>query len=315
MTFGATLVASFLIALSRPITWPLGLVGLLIRGGLVLVVAPIVVLPTAVGLANVMAPLIEDVAFGRRPDELAALAVAAGGVVLAWLIGGGLIAAAAERELVRAVAADDELAIDGIPRSIPELPGRAWRVVVVRLIAHLPLLLALAWGSIRLVSVAYRELTVPSDVTMPLAVRILAGAPDAVAAIGLAWLVGETIGALAARRIVLLGEGVPRALRGGLARFLRHPARVLGSSALTTAVLAAVIALTAMATNTVWDALRVALALGEDPFGSVPLVLALGGLFGAGMVVIALLAAWRSALWTVDLAGTFGAGHGARPGD
>jgi hypothetical protein len=150
---------------------------------------------------------------------------------------------------------------------------------------------------------------------VPLAVRILAGAPDAVAAIGLTWLVGETIGALAARRIILLGEGVSRALRGGLARFLRHPARVMGFNTLTTAALAAVIAMTAMATHTVWDALRVALALGVDPLGSVLLVLALGGLFGAGMVVLGLLAAWRSAVWTVDLAGTFGAGHGARPGD
>ncbi|MGZ9160502.1 MAG: hypothetical protein ACXW4T_04995 [Candidatus Limnocylindrales bacterium] len=315
MTFGATLVASFLIALSRPITWPLGLVGLLIRGGLVLLVTPIVVLPTPVGLANVVAPLIEDVAFGRRPAELAALVLATGGVVLAWLIGGGIIAAAAERELVRAVAADDELAIEGVARPIPDIAGRAWRVVVVRLIAHLPLLLALAWGAIRLVSVAYREFTLPSDVTLPVAVRVLAGAPDAVAAIGLAWLLGETFGALAARRVVLLGEGVPRALRGGLARFLRHPARVLAFNALTTVVLAAVIALTAVATNTVWDASRVALALGEDPFGPVVLVLALGGLFGSGSVVIALLTTWRSALWTVDLAGTFGAGHGARPGD
>lgn len=315
MTFGATLVASFLIALSRPITWPLGLVGLLIRGGLVLLVVPIVVLPTPVGLANVIAPLIEDVAFGRRPTDLLVLAVATVAAVVAWLIGGGLIAGAAERELVQLVATDDELAVDGVVGPIPEVPGRAWRIVAVRLIAHLPLLLALAWGALRLVSVAYRELTLPSDVATPVAVRVLGGAPDAVAAIGLAWLIGESVGALAVRRVVLFGDGVSRALRGALARFLRHPARVLGMNAATTVVLAAAVVLTAVATRTVWDALRVALALGDDPFGPVPLVLALGGLFGGGLVVIALLTAWRSAIWTVDVAGTFGARHGARPGD
>jgi len=47
VSLGATLSGSLLAVLDRPSTWPLALAGFLIRGGWLLVVAPIVVLPTA----------------------------------------------------------------------------------------------------------------------------------------------------------------------------------------------------------------------------------------------------------------------------
>ena len=72
MGIGATAVAALLAILERPSTWLLGLVGFLVRGGWLIVLGPIVVLPTAVGLANVVAPLVEDIAFGRRSDEVIA---------------------------------------------------------------------------------------------------------------------------------------------------------------------------------------------------------------------------------------------------
>ena len=74
MSLGATLGGALLAVLARPSTWPLALLGFLVRGGWLLIVAPIVVLPTPVGLANVVAPVLEDIAFGRRTAELVALA-------------------------------------------------------------------------------------------------------------------------------------------------------------------------------------------------------------------------------------------------
>ncbi len=64
MTLGAGLVAPLLITLARPSIWPLAFVAFLLRGGIVVVLAPIVVLPSAVGLANVLAPAITSIAFG-----------------------------------------------------------------------------------------------------------------------------------------------------------------------------------------------------------------------------------------------------------
>ena len=91
MSLGATLSGSLLAVLDRPSTWPLALAGFLIRGGWLLVVAPIVVLPTAVGLANVIAPLLEDIAFGRRVGDLVVLIVLALVVVVGWLLGGTVL--------------------------------------------------------------------------------------------------------------------------------------------------------------------------------------------------------------------------------
>ncbi len=320
MTIGATLLASLLIALTRPATWVLGLLGFLLRGGLVLVVARIVVLPTPVGLANVLAPVLEDVAFGRRTAQVAELAVVVVAAVLVWLVGGGVVAAAAEVELVRTVAADDELSVaGGLARGTvngsQSVRDRAWRVLAVRLVALIPLLVALGWGSVRIVAVIYRELTVPSDVASPLAARVLAGAPDAVVAIVVTWLVGETIGVLAARRVVLLGEGVARSLRGGLGRFLRHPARSLAMSTLTTTVVVVVLVLTSLAVAAAWDGIRASLALDDGWLAPVLLVVTFVALFAVGLVLLGVVAAWRSAAWTVELAGTFGAPHGARTGD
>jgi hypothetical protein len=311
MTLGATLLASFLVTVSRPAAWSLGLVGFLLRGGFVLVVAPIVVIPSAVGLANVVAPLIEDIAFGRRPDELAALAGVVAVAVLLWIVGGGLIAAATEAELVRQVLADDELEalVRTSPAAVPvasDRPGRAWRILVARLIAYGPFVVALAWGAVRIVVVTYRELTVPSDVTLPIALRVVLGTPDAVAAVALTWLAGETVGALAARRIVVLGDGVAAALRGGLARFVRAPIRALAISTLTSGLLVLIVGLVGLATSAAWDAARGALAFDADPITLLLVVAAFISLFLGGLVLIAVATTWRNAVWTVDLAGTFG---------
>lgn len=308
MTAGATLVASLLVILSRPATWPLALASFLVRGGFLLVLAPIVVLPTAVGLANVLAPPLTTLVFrGITPSialALAGLVVAA----LVWLIGGGLLSAAAEAELVRRVAADEDAWPAGASRGeVVETQAPAWRLLTVRLLAHLPLVLALAWGAIRIVTVAYRELSVPSDTTMPVAVRIAAGAPDALAAVIGAWLLGETVGSLAARRVAMLGERVPSALGRSVVRFVRHPLRTASLALVPLAPLVLVLVAAGLAGSAAWDALQASLSFGTSPLVTIGLVMLLVILFGGGLLLVAVTSAWRAAVWTVDLAGTFGA--------
>ena len=317
MGIGATAVAALLAILERPSTWLLGLVGFLVRGGWLIVLAPIVVLPTAVGLANVVAPLVEDIAFGRRTDEVITAGLIASIVVLVWLIGGGLLAAAAEVEGV-----SQTLAVLGDhPRRSP-LPHPVWRVFAVRSLTLIPLVVALAWSGFRLISVGYRELTVPSDVATPIAYRILAGAPDTVIAMLLTWLFAEIVGGLAVRRVVIDGAGVRDAIRRSL-RDLRH--HVMPSTALavlSALVLLAAIGVTGLATGTTWDGLRAALADGDISLGPVALLVLFVGLFAAGLVILGLTTAWRSAIWTVVVArggptsaGTFGGGADTRSGD
>ena len=107
MTVGATLVASLLAVLERPATWPLALLGFLVRGGFVLVLAPIIVLPTAIGVANLVAPVLTSALLSGLTPTVLVLVAAVGATGMLWLLGGGLLAATAEAEGVRLVATDD----------------------------------------------------------------------------------------------------------------------------------------------------------------------------------------------------------------
>lgn len=319
MSVGAIVTASFLAVLDRPSTWAFALVGFLVRGGWLIVVAPIVVLPTAVGIANVVAPLLEDLAFGRNTADV----VRGGGtaliVIVAWFVAGGLLAAATEIETVRRTAASAELGrVPAQPRS-----GGTGRVFGARVVALLPLLVALVWAAFRFVGVGYRELTNPSDVALPVALRIVIGAPDAGLAILAGWLFGEIVGAIAARRIVLEGDGVAAALGRGVRALRGHPARSIALAVLSALMLVLVLAITAIASGTAWDALRGALAEGDASIATSLILILFVGLFAGGLVLIGLVSAWRSAVWTVHVSGagqsgtdgTFGGGGGTRTGD
>lgn len=309
MTVGATLVASFLASIARPATWPLGLATFLIRGGFVLVLAPIVVLPSAIELGNLLAPLLTTLLFRGITLSIAVLQVAGGVGFLAWLLGGGVVAAAAESELVRRIAADDEAwGPGGRPPGFVPAARAARRVLLARLIAYLPLLaVGLPWSFYRFVLVGYRELTVPSDVATPVEIRIALGAPDAVALLVVAWLIGETVGALAARRVILLGARVPTALGWAIARLVRRPLRCAVLAAVPLVPLALILIVVGVAGSATWDALRAALTFGGEPLVALVVLLALVALFGGGLLLVGVISAWRGAIWTVEVAGTFGA--------
>ena len=306
MTPGATLVASLLIALARPRTWPLALATFLLRGGFLVVLAPIVVLPSAVALSNVLTPLLSTVVFrGYASIALPLLGIGLG--ALLWLCGGGLVAAAAESEQVRTIAAEDDAWPAGrVPGGLDPAEHPAPRVLTVRLIAHLPLLLALSWGAIRIVAVTYRELTVPTDVALAIVLRVARGAPDAVAVVVGAWIVGEAIGGIAARRVVMLRERIPRALGRAVIYLVRHPLRCTVLAAVPLAALVLVLVAIGLAGSATWDALRSALSFDDGPVTSVAFLVALVALFGGGLLLIGVLSAWRAAVWTVELARTFG---------
>lgn len=326
MTLGATLVASALATLARPTTWVLALLGFLVRGGIVVLVAPIVVVPSAVGLANAVTPTITTMAFTGLSNGVVAMVATLVGVVVLWLVGGGLIAAAAEAEAVSEIAEDDELRSGGHGRvdhwaergpALERRPRARWsrRIVVARSLAALPLVLALAAGAVRLVGVAYRELTVPSETVTPVVARIAQGAPEALIAILLGWMLAEIVGALAARRIVLADDGVIRATAFAVRRLVRHPVRSLAAFAVPLLALVAVVAPIAAATSVAWDAVRASFSSGSSPIVAVALVALLVVLWTGGLVLVGLVTAWRSAVWTADVAGTFGGVTGARPGD
>lgn len=311
MTGRAALGASLLAVLATPATWALALLTFLLRGGILLVLLPIVAVPSAVGLGAVIGPALTHLVLGDARTSL--LVLGGGGLLLlgVWLGLGGWLAAAAEAESIRLVAADDEV---GAPVAAAGSRRVTARILVARLVAWLPLLVTLVVGSARLVLVSYRELTVPTGDGTPLVVRVAAGSVDALFLIVVAWLLGEIVGGLAARRIVLRGARIPSALREAIVDLVRHPLTVLGAALLPLLVLVAVLVPSAVATGAAWSALRTILT--EDAvLAQLGLVVLLVVLWLGGLVLCGLVGAWRGAVWTVLVARTFGGVPATRPGE
>lgn len=316
MSVGAALVASFLVTLARPATWSLALAAFLVRGGVVLVLAPIVVIPSAVGVANAVGPILTALVLSGVDDTMLVLAGVGGTAGFAWILVGGLIAASAEAELVRIVATDEEVVLS-VPRPDPisSRSGMAWRILAVRVIALAPLAVALVWGCVQIVTSAYRELTVPSETGTPLIVRVLRDTPEAVAVILLAWLLGQTVAAIAVRCVVEGGDGVPGALTHAVVRFVRRPVRMLVVETVPLLALIMVLVPSAAASASTWDAIRMSIADERGPFLTIGVVGLFVGLWIGGLLLIGAVSAWRAAAWTVALAGTFGAIPTGREGD
>jgi hypothetical protein len=304
MSLGATLVASLLATLSQPATWPLALAAFLVRGGILLVAAPIVVVPSAVGVANVITPTVSTFVFGGVSGGLVALVLGTFALSLGWLILGGLFASAAELEVIARIARDDAVSVEAhVGTKVVPSRRTAARILAARLVAHLPTVVALVWAAARLGEVAYRELTQPLDVSLPLVVRVIGGAPEATTAVLLAWVLGEMVGAIAARRVAFGDAGVWRAIGGGLRRVVLHPVRAVALYGIPTTGLLVVLVPSAFAAASGWDAVRVALT--ED-VGLIVTILTLTvfvGLWAGGLVLASAMTAWRAAAWTVDAVG------------
>jgi hypothetical protein len=265
---------------------------------------PIVVLPSPVGLGNLLAPALIAIVLQGPSVELVIVAGLVGLVVLAWFVIGGLAAAMLEAEAAWLVAhGDDGLGVSGpfVAAHRPEAPRRrvATRIVIARAAAHVPTVLALVWGSVRLIDVAYRELTSPFDTATPIVLRVLEGAPDAVVAIIVFWAAGEIVGGLAVRRIAFDGAGVIGALRGAVAAAALRPLAVLAAFAVPLAVFGLVLLPSTIAAGAAWGLVRGALRLRGDPFSTTLAVLLFVTLWVVGLLLIAVVAAWRSAVWSV----------------
>jgi hypothetical protein len=306
----STLATALRISLSRPALWPLGLGTFLLRGGFLLVLLPIVVVPTPVGIGNLLAPSLMEISLGAIPMGFLVASVALGAGVVLWLGLAGWLAAMLEAGAVRLVAG----------RGADDVPSRreGGRILACRLICLVPLAVALALGSVRLVFVTYQELTLPSDSATPVAIRVLRDAPDVPIAILVIWMSAEIVAAVAARRIVLGDERVRAALPSAIGSIARRPLAALAHFWLPTIALAAIVLAAALASSAAWTAVRTGLEAGQDPIGAVIATVALVATWLAGLALIGLASAWRAAVWTVAAhlqAGTFGGSTDRRPGD
>ncbi len=289
----------------RPGLWAYALVAFLARGGLLMLALPTVVLPTFVGLANVVGPA--SVSASGPGPRLVALVAAGAAACVVLAVAGTLVAAAAEAALHRATVAPDpatsrgpDIAFGGTLALASPRTAFA-RAAVIRLVLLVPLAAATAVAVPAWVAVAYRELTLPSDLFTALAPRILGGAPAATGLVAIAWLASEVVGGFATRRAVLLDATVPRALAASLGDPLRAPVGTVLSVlvALAGTVLALAPAVWSLAAA--WDMARRALV---DDAGTLDALLAtvlLAAAWLGALLLAGIAAAWRDLLATAEL--------------
>lgn len=289
-------MSAVLSTLERPAGWAIALAGFLARGGVIVFLLPIVTIPTPAGIQARLSPLLVPFAFGEVAPGFVLLVAGLASVALAWIVVGGLVGAWSEVQLVRDAAAQQEPPVStsaGGPRVVLE-------VLAARLLAHVPLGAALAWGAARIVDVTYAELTTPFEVVTPLAVRIVAAAPDAVAAVVGTWLLGEAAGGLAAREIIVDRRDPLAAVVTGWFRIVRRPVSALATIGSTSLALVVTIAPGLVAAGAAWSWVRTVLFDAGNPAElAVPLAVFVALWLGA-LALTGFGAALRSNAWTIE---------------
>jgi hypothetical protein len=299
-TRGATL-AALLSALSRPSWWILALAGFLIRGGILVFLLAIVTLPSPLALSNVLGPIITPLYLGHLDPSILALLIGAIVLAVAWIVGGGWFAAATEIILIR----DARLAVseEGVTERPLPSTGR-WliaRAATAHLVALIPMGVVLGIGSVQIFGVAYRELLNPTD-NGPIALRVIGGAAGPVVAIVASWVLGEIVGGLAVRRIVLGGEPVIGAVLRSAFDLVRRPAGALLVPLVTTAVLVVDLGAVLAVVMIVWADVRNRLVRPvDDPLATTFALATLGAAWCLALLMTGLIDAWRSAAMTFEL--------------
>jgi hypothetical protein len=207
-------------------------------------------------------------------------------------------------------------------------------MLATRLVVGLPLAAAVGLGAVRIVAVAYAELTSPTDVALSLPLRVARGAATEIAVIVAAWLIAELLGGIAGRRVALAGAGVAPALRAAVADVVRRPRSAIAPWLLWSLVLWGVLGGLLVAARLTWDQVQAAMsAVRPDGIAIAAMLVLFVAVWLGGLSLAGLLAAIRTVGGTFedlragapravgsadggsDDPGTFGASTHRRPGD
>ncbi|MBA2382820.1 MAG: hypothetical protein H0V73_11985 [Chloroflexi bacterium] len=294
-----TLVA-LLAVLGRPSWWILGLAGFLVRGGILIFLVAIVALPSPLALSNVLGPIVTPIYLGRLEPGTALVIGGAIGLAIIWFAAGSWFAAAIEVALVRdARRAASEEGLTVLPE---RRPARLLitRAMAAHLLALVPLAVAIGIGSVRILNATYAELTNPSDASS-IVIRVIARASATVAVIAIVWIVGEIVGGMAVRRVVLGDESAPGAVGRSALDLVRRPGGALLAPVATTAVLVVDLLAVLTVVAIVWGQVRERVVhLLADPVATGLSLATLGAGWCLALLVTGLIDAWRSVAMTLE---------------
>jgi hypothetical protein len=300
------------------------LAGFLLRGGIVLLLLPSVVLPSVLGLAA--ATGVQAFGIDGRPTPwLFQVAVVASLGVALWLVLAVTIGSLIDVWLIEAVTNPDGGAADR-PRPFPD-PLILFDMASIRVICLVPVVGAIWWAGSQVYDTVYRELTSPTNLATPLPLRVVEDSAASILYVALVWLASEVIAAIAVRRLVLLDGGIWRSICGAFVHLIRRPVSSAATVIVTFGASIMATGLAMAATAVAFDWCRVAarspqpiaLTVGLGSFTvtrdlrPVVFILASVALAAAWLVSLAVsgvASAWRSAALTAETAALVA---GARP--
>ena len=149
-SWAASMQASLLAALARPAWWALALAAFLVRGGFLICLLPIVSLPTTAALTNALAPTIEDLIIGGPSLETVLAGTLAHRGCASWRCTALAFAGSwLDLALLREATSDEELDLGWSPAN-----RSATLALAIRLVAHLPTVVAIGYAGLRIIDVA-----------------------------------------------------------------------------------------------------------------------------------------------------------------
>ncbi len=272
-------------AVSDPGAWPIGILGFLVRGGVVVLALPILTLPSPVGVGTILGPAV--VSTGRIEGPLRDLLIVAT-TTFAVIVALAVLLAAVAQSLIHVRW--------GIPGAAS---GRAavGRLATGEILALVPLGAAVAVTVARVVDDVRSELLLPGDLTVSFAARVVARSALPLGVLVIALLVTEALDGLISRRVVVRD----RRPRTGLHAL----ASVVGTALVGWLVTLVVLVPGLVLIGATWDAAHVAWSrLSGAVLGSADAALAV-------VATVALVAVWvgvmllcgiaslvRASLWT-----------------
>lgn len=299
-TWRAAMTAAVLATLGRGRWWLVALATFLVRGGLLLLVPPLLVLPTPAELASLVPASLVGTGLAHPTAALVTLVAGLSLGLMAVVFLTSVAGTWLDLALADDQARDEDLEVLG-PAGGPRAVS-LWPAIEVRLLAHIPTAIGLGIGLVVFGNALQAELLTPPE-PLPLFVRVLLREPLMTAVIVAAWLLGESVGSLAIRRLAT----APPTARGSSLRALRlATADTLRPSGLVTLLLTSTVvgAAVAIVWVTVGRAFDRVWPLVIEPSDAGLLLLSLGllvGTWAVGLWLLAIALAWRSAAWTAEV--------------
>jgi len=313
----ARLSSALAVVSGEPRLWLLGMVGFLLRGGVLVLVVPTVVLPTQVEARLLIGDYLGSMGF--TSGFWALIAVAAFG---ALALSVALLAVLARIELSAFEALIEDPAMADHRPFAPARPSRqARRLLLFRLFGIQVLtLVALVVAAAPLVSAvgqkAFDEIVRPSS-SSSIYARVLSGVGEPLFLFLIGLVLIEMVSALASREVLVRQTGwranpaarrwwLAPAFGSAVARPVLSPLRTFATAALGWAATVAVLIPALWAISIAWQAVRAAFLTSvgfsdaREVLGMVLVALALSGAFFLAVVLGGFASALRAALWSVE---------------